>query len=131
MPQLAYYHRFLTEVKLIMTYFMPKKCKVQVGQNFEFTELILFLEIYSGSGLAPSSQTVGSLLILYSWQSRHGKWSEHSSIGFDKLKIWPTQTLLKKLFNLGHWGQCNNFYDRYLFCTLVGKVVCHCQSLPA
>jgi hypothetical protein len=37
--------------------------RVQVGQIFEFDKLILFLKMHLGGGLAPSSQTVGSLLV--------------------------------------------------------------------
>ncbi len=34
--------------------------RIQDGQVFEFTKAILFLKMYLGVGLAPSSQTVGS-----------------------------------------------------------------------
>ncbi len=61
-------------------------CRVWVGHIFEFVKLILFLKTYLWGGLAPYSQTVGSSLIYPSWQSWLGKWSEHSSIGFDKLE---------------------------------------------
>ncbi len=44
--------------------------RVQVGQIFEFVEIILFLETNLGGGLAPSGQTVGSLLIPPEKQSR-------------------------------------------------------------
>ncbi len=44
--------------------------RVQVGQIFEFVELILFLETNLEGGLAPSGQTVGSLLIPPEKQSR-------------------------------------------------------------
>ncbi len=46
---------------------------------------IIFL-MYLLCGLAPSSQTVGFLLILPGWQSGPGKWCEHSSNGFEKHK---------------------------------------------
>ncbi len=41
-----------------------KKLRVRVGQIFEFIRLILFLKMYSGGGLAPSSQTVGGPLLI-------------------------------------------------------------------
>jgi len=49
-----------------------------------------------GDGLAPSSQTVGSLLIPSGRQSRSIKWSEHSFNRFDQLKIL---TNLDKVFS--------------------------------
>jgi hypothetical protein len=39
------------------------KCEVQLGQIFYFVKLILFLKTCIEGGLAPSIQTVGSLLI--------------------------------------------------------------------
>jgi hypothetical protein len=45
----------------------------------------LSLKTYLGGGLAPSRQTVGFLFIPPRCQSQPGKWSEHSSNGFDQL----------------------------------------------
>jgi hypothetical protein len=36
--------------------------RVRVGQIFEFAKLILFLKMYLGTGLTPTSQTVGPLI---------------------------------------------------------------------
>jgi hypothetical protein len=60
--------------------------RVQVGQIFEFVELILFLKTYFGGSLAPSIQTVGSLLIPLA--GRAGRENDLSIAlnGFDKLK---------------------------------------------
>jgi hypothetical protein len=68
--------------------------------------LILFLKMYLGGGLAPSSQTVGSLLIPPGWQSWPGKFSEHSSNGFDKLKTLTKSdiTLRTNLNRSSPWG---------------------------
>ncbi len=46
----------------------------------------MVLKAYSGSGLALSGQTVGSLLILVHLPLKVGKWTEHSSNGFDKIR---------------------------------------------
>jgi hypothetical protein len=48
--------------KKVLAEICDKKCRVNVSQIFEFVELILFFKTYLGGGLAPSSQTVGSLL---------------------------------------------------------------------
>ncbi len=62
--------------------------RVQVGLIFEIDKLILFLKMHLGCGLAPSSQTVGSLLIFPGWWSQPGKWSEHGSNGIYKCENW-------------------------------------------
>jgi hypothetical protein len=47
--------------------------RVWVGQILEFVELILFLKTYLGGGLAPYSQTVGSLVIPPGQPKPYGK----------------------------------------------------------
>jgi len=54
-------------------------CWVLVCQIFEIVKLISCLIQYLAGNLAPSGQTVGSLLIPPGRQSRLGKCSEHSS----------------------------------------------------
>jgi hypothetical protein len=72
---------------------MILKHRVRVDKTFEFIKLILVLKMYYGGDLAPSSHTVGSLLIPPGWQRWLGKWSEHSSNGCDKLKILTVMIL--------------------------------------
>jgi hypothetical protein len=50
-----------------------KKCRVKANQILDFVKLILFLKTYLEGGLAPSSQTVGSLFILPGQQNRPEK----------------------------------------------------------
>jgi hypothetical protein len=45
----------------------PLKYKFLVSQIFEFVQLILFLKMCLRGGLAPSSKTVGSILIPPGW----------------------------------------------------------------
>jgi hypothetical protein len=56
-----------------LRHFACQILKILVGQIFEFVKLILFLKTYLWGGLAPSSQTLGSLLTPPGWQSRLGK----------------------------------------------------------
>ncbi len=58
--------------------------------NYEFFKMLIRP---LGGGLAPSSQTVVSLLRTPCHQSWLGKWSEYSSNGFDELQIQWTVLL--------------------------------------
>jgi hypothetical protein len=59
---------------------------------FEFIKSILFLKTQLGGGLAPSSQTVGSLLIPPGWKT---SWENDLCIApmdLTNIDIQPTQT---------------------------------------
>ncbi len=60
--------------------------RVWVGRIFNLVKLILFLKTFFWGGVASSSLTVEPLLITPSRQSWPGKWYEHNSNWFDKLK---------------------------------------------
>ncbi len=99
-----------------------KKYRLRVGQIFEFVKLILFLKMFLGGGLAPSSQTVGSLLIPPGWQSRSQKWTEHGSNGFDNSKIQPTQT--KNVWqNFLKFSFTFFFHSKFNLSTLESKLI--------
>ncbi len=68
------------------------QCRVWVGQILKFVELILFVKTNFWGGLAPSCQTVGSLVIPPGWQSRPINDLNIVSKDSTNWKIWPAQT---------------------------------------
>ncbi len=75
--------------------------RVWVGEIFKFVKLVLFLKMYLGGCQAQSSQTAGSLLMPPGRQSKPGKWSEHTSDGFEKPENSTNSDITKK-----YWPFC-------------------------
>jgi hypothetical protein len=60
--------------------------RVWIGWILEFFKLLLFLKMFLGGCLTPSSRIVWFLWYPFGQQSQLRKWFEHSFNGFDKLK---------------------------------------------
>jgi hypothetical protein len=68
---------------------------VWVGLIFQFIKLILSLKMYLGGGLAPSSQTVGSLQIPHAGKASQENDLSITQMDLAKSKIHVTWTLPK------------------------------------